>query len=461
MNKVAGKYKLSRGTLQSLQQTASTFAGIVKSFCKALNWDLLALIVSQLQHRIFFGIHQDLVELMKVSVLNGQRARVIFDAGYQNLAMLSKANVLTIEKCLTDSISFDVEKRDGETNYDAEQRNKHRLLFVTGRAGLSIKEASKIIIDEARSFLRDELGVDIVNWSQSQQQVNNEPENATEIHASIDGNKRVSIQENIEPIPIQSTDQPLSTRKRKISMDKQLMSSTKKPHHDRSMENEQNSSNDSSGDSDIDRVEVDASNAMIYNDEHDDFMRQFQSGNMDVVVQQQNKLNLEIVDITSNVEQYNKFVEAFEKVSECGFALAVAKPDSFNSMRRYRCIISPEFYLYGLAISFGEPYVVHFLCLQDDEEIEFCKKIQVVRDLIARKKLTLQMHSAKAQLKTLLLGIPDINQVDCYIEDSQVAQWLIQPEIIKDFGELVRYYLNTVEMIIEQNRINNERKAVV
>lgn len=98
LNQVAMKYKMSRGTLQSLQQTTSTFAGIVKSFCKALNWDMLALIVSQFQDRIFFGVHQDLIELMKISVLNGQRARALFDAGYQTLVDISKANVLDIEK---------------------------------------------------------------------------------------------------------------------------------------------------------------------------------------------------------------------------------------------------------------------------------------------------------------------------------------------------------------------------
>ena len=136
INEVSAKYKCSRGLLQSLQQMASTFAGVVTAFCQALNWTMLALIISQFKERLFFGVHQDLIDLMKCSNLNGPRARALFDAGYKSLAELAIADVFSIEKVLYNCVCFDSKKREGETDLDADKRNKIRFLFVTGKPGI-------------------------------------------------------------------------------------------------------------------------------------------------------------------------------------------------------------------------------------------------------------------------------------------------------------------------------------
>lgn len=115
---------------------ASTFAGIVTAFCKALNWSMLALIIDQFKERLFFGVHRDLIELMRLSNLNSQRARILFDAGIQSVTDVARADVSTVEQLLFNSVSFEATKqRDGETDYDAEKRNKTRFIFVTGKTG--------------------------------------------------------------------------------------------------------------------------------------------------------------------------------------------------------------------------------------------------------------------------------------------------------------------------------------
>lgn len=136
VNEVAARYKCSRGLLQSLQQMASTFAGIVTAFCKALNWSMLALIIDQFKERLFFGVHRDLIELMRLPNLNGQRARILFDAGIQTLTDVARADVFTVERLLFNSVSFEAAKqREDETDYDAEKRNRTRFMFVTGKTG--------------------------------------------------------------------------------------------------------------------------------------------------------------------------------------------------------------------------------------------------------------------------------------------------------------------------------------
>lgn len=434
------KYKLTRGTLQSLQQTTSTFAGIVKSFCKALNWDLLALIVSQFQDRIFFGVHQDLIELMKISVLNGQRARALFDAGYQTMVDISKANVLAIEKILVDSISFDVQKRDGETNYDAEQRNKHRLLFVTGRAGLSVKEAAQLIIDEARHYLRNEMGIQNINWSQ-QEEMTTENEAPNEI--TTDTNQMASTSEPRENDSM-SNRQPnrQQTNKRRIPLDKEVATPTKRRNHGQTSRQEESSTSElSSEDSDVDSVNLDNSTS-FYNDENEDFMQQLRPSNNGPVILSDDHSTaprLQIIDVTRNLNEFNKFIKSFKDVTECGFALAIARSDPLDRSKNYRCSITPDLYVYGISMCFQDKYVAHFLCLQDDEgSIDFNKRIEFIQSVLNRKELKLQINDAKTQLSTLLKIIPDVFYVKCFIEDSQVAQWLIQPEDDRTFSKLVQ-----------------------
>lgn len=147
LNAVSEKYKCSRGLLQSLQQMSSTFAGIVTSFCNALNWTMLALIVSEFKERLFFGVHRDLIDLMRIPDLNAQKARALFNAGITSLVDLANADCFTVEKILFNSVSFDSEKKhDEENEYDANKRKVLRCLYITGKIGKYIITFSAILI---------------------------------------------------------------------------------------------------------------------------------------------------------------------------------------------------------------------------------------------------------------------------------------------------------------------------
>uniref|UniRef100_A0A1B0DMP4 DNA polymerase theta n=1 Tax=Phlebotomus papatasi TaxID=29031 RepID=A0A1B0DMP4_PHLPP len=161
---VAAKYKCPRGLLQSLQQMAASFAAIVAYFCTALNWQLLAMIVSQFRERLFFGIHRDLVDLMKIPSLNAQRARALFAAGIETLLILARTESSKIVKILLDCASFDTEaQREGEADYEAKERIKLRKYNITGQRDLTIEEAARIIKTDARRIIEQEMG-GTVNW---------------------------------------------------------------------------------------------------------------------------------------------------------------------------------------------------------------------------------------------------------------------------------------------------------
>ena len=79
---------------------------MVTAFCNRLGWYNMELLVSQFQSRLSFGVQRALVDLVRVSALNAQRARAVFDAGYQSVAALATADVLTLELVIRNSAPF-------------------------------------------------------------------------------------------------------------------------------------------------------------------------------------------------------------------------------------------------------------------------------------------------------------------------------------------------------------------
>ncbi|KAK3585671.1 hypothetical protein CHS0354_020237 [Potamilus streckersoni] len=163
---VAQKFNCNKGQLQSLQQSAATFAGMVTVFSNRLGWSNLELLLSQFQSRLTFGVQRELIDLVRISSLNGQRARILFDAGYQTVASLASAQPADVEAVLKNSIPFQsLKKQDNETEWDAEQRRKMHCIWLTGKRGVTEAEAAEVIIEEAKSIIQEELGGLGIKWT--------------------------------------------------------------------------------------------------------------------------------------------------------------------------------------------------------------------------------------------------------------------------------------------------------
>ncbi|XP_023248277.1 DNA polymerase theta [Copidosoma floridanum] len=168
LNAVCRKYSCCRGLLQSLQQSSATFAGMVTSFCKELKWDCMELLFAQFQTRLQFGVCRDLLDLLRLPSLNGLRARSLFKQGITTVAELAAANELDVEEALNKALPFESKKDfDGGNEMEIEKRTKMRTVFITGKDGLTAREAALIVIKEARVLLKNELGVCDLQWSQN------------------------------------------------------------------------------------------------------------------------------------------------------------------------------------------------------------------------------------------------------------------------------------------------------
>ncbi|KAG8296616.1 hypothetical protein J6590_053585 [Homalodisca vitripennis] len=143
--------------LQSLQQSASTFAGMVTQFSRRLGWSNVELLVSQFCARLQFGAQRELLDLLRLDCLTAVQARALYNGGIQGLADLATASVNKVEKYLRRATPFQSE------NEECEASDKCRIWLV-GRCGASETEAANILIQEARQYLERELGLQSANW---------------------------------------------------------------------------------------------------------------------------------------------------------------------------------------------------------------------------------------------------------------------------------------------------------
>ncbi|XP_031727746.1 DNA polymerase theta isoform X1 [Anarrhichthys ocellatus] len=162
---VASKYNCNRGQLQSLQQSASTYAGMVTVFCKRLGWHNMELLLSQYQTRLSFGVQRELVDLVRVSLLNATRARAVYAQGLCTVAELARATVADVEKALRNAVPFKSSKRAvDESEMEAAERRSLCCVWVTGGRALTEQEAAVEIVSEARLLLREDLAQLGVQW---------------------------------------------------------------------------------------------------------------------------------------------------------------------------------------------------------------------------------------------------------------------------------------------------------
>ncbi|NXL77581.1 DPOLQ polymerase, partial [Leptocoma aspasia] len=160
------KYGCSRGQLQSLQQSAATYAGMITVFCNRLGWHNMELLLSQFQSRLTFGVHRELCDLVRVSLLNAQRARTLYSAGFVTVADLAKASPDDVAAALKSSVPFKSARRAvDEDEESAEERRAVRSIWMAGMKGLTEREAASVIVEEARRLLQQDLALMGVQWN--------------------------------------------------------------------------------------------------------------------------------------------------------------------------------------------------------------------------------------------------------------------------------------------------------
>ena len=173
LNVVARRYGANRGMLQSLQGSAATFAGMVTVFCEKLGWTNMELLLSQFQSRLSFGVVRELCDLVRISLLNATRARMLYTAGYHTIASVAAAPPSAIENILHNAAPFvSGLKRGQETETEVRERSEARVIWVAGRRGLTLGKAAKLIVNEAQQLLQADVAQLGIEWKPSETEEN-------------------------------------------------------------------------------------------------------------------------------------------------------------------------------------------------------------------------------------------------------------------------------------------------
>ncbi|XP_014662038.1 PREDICTED: DNA polymerase theta-like [Priapulus caudatus] len=151
--------------LHTVYQVVAPSGGMVTAFCNRLGWHNMEMLLDKFQSRLTFGVQRELCELVRLQMLNGQRARMLYDGGFRTVASLAAATPAAVENMLRNSAPFESDKKvEGETEFDVADRKQSRCIWVTGQKGLTEHEAALAIIAEAQQLLSEDVGLLGVCW---------------------------------------------------------------------------------------------------------------------------------------------------------------------------------------------------------------------------------------------------------------------------------------------------------
>ncbi|KRZ31923.1 DNA polymerase theta [Trichinella pseudospiralis] len=143
---VSKKYGFNRGFLQSLQQQAATYAGMVIAFCDRLGWFSFKNLLCGFSERLAFGVKRDLTELVQIDGIDGLRARRFHEDGITTIAKLAQMKVREIAKVFSRAVPFESSNGGGE-----------KSTWLAGHSELSLHDAAEFVRKQARCLLSDRL----------------------------------------------------------------------------------------------------------------------------------------------------------------------------------------------------------------------------------------------------------------------------------------------------------------
>lgn len=428
---VSQKYKIPRGLLQSLQQSASTFAAILTNFCQSLQWNLLVLILQQFRERLYFGIHPDLIDLMKIPSISSTRvARALYNGGIQNLTIMANSKKLQIEDILLNAA--------GESG----------SFFISGKAiDMTVQDIAKLLITDAQAFVKNELGIRDIKWCEESRSVNEveeiktpKPSLAISMKRKLNGSAKTSPL--VEKSPFVSPPPPLSKKANlNASMEykKKLRSSIGKL---------------------LDSKPVDRS---------DENLSLFQNSEMSKLEPDDISNHFDVIDVLSDREIYETFEKQLNLQSSISLAIGVQKTEVkaltiggnlLKSVRKadekFNFMLSDKLYISCICICMDQAETaaanqVHYLDLQSHRKINLVDNVNpLVKKLLNNSNLTINMFDARANLKVLQnANIEIVDNVCAKMFDTRLGSWILDPDNNLNWNDMVAKFAPTQTTILD------------
>ncbi|KAK0632277.1 P-loop containing nucleoside triphosphate hydrolase protein [Immersiella caudata] len=138
IHRVAQKYDMPRGSVQSLAQTCEGFAAGMIKFCEVMDWGAIAAALCHFTDRLKAGARSDLLALAKITFVKSRTARIFWDNGFKTVAAVANADLNEILPVL-----LQAQPNKARLEVKDEQKYKEKLLAK-----------AKIIADSANRLWR-------------------------------------------------------------------------------------------------------------------------------------------------------------------------------------------------------------------------------------------------------------------------------------------------------------------
>lgn len=92
LSTISHRYRIPRGTIQTLAQQCHGFAAGIVKFCTRMNWGMFAAALDHMRDRLEAGARADLLDLARVAYVKGWTARLLRENGFRNLRALAEAD---------------------------------------------------------------------------------------------------------------------------------------------------------------------------------------------------------------------------------------------------------------------------------------------------------------------------------------------------------------------------------
>lgn len=418
LNEVAMKFNCNRGMLQSLQQSASSFAGMVTSFSRQLGWSSVEILISQFQDRLQFGISRDLLDLMRLPLLTGHKARALFNAGIETLVDLASSDVCKLENILQRALPFE----SGN-----EKKQKLKTVWIAGKQGLTEREAAQMLISEARRYLLLEMGVAKAEWSTNEQE-ESDTESEFELKLSPASstttvNQKAQSEESLFDESLNGEEE----QERGLSDD--IIANSQEECvsiiDDRTPLRKRGRTSNTTMTSIYETPKKKAKSStdeLNYKFKHSlhvsDNTEQFDT--------------MEIIDVCDDENLFQTFCKELRQVSVLALSVGCSKITEAKQMIGIKTVLNnPVRFqnktrrLDGIALSWGAN-TVYYLNFNNINKISNMQKLNILKSIFANRLKTLRIFDCKEQLKMLkeCCGVV----VDCSVEDPKIADWLLDPE---------------------------------
>lgn len=92
LSTISSRYRIPRGSVQSLAQQCHGFAAGIVKFCQRMGWGMLAAVLDHMRDRLEAGARADLLEMAQVTFVKSWTARLLRENGFRNLRALAAAD---------------------------------------------------------------------------------------------------------------------------------------------------------------------------------------------------------------------------------------------------------------------------------------------------------------------------------------------------------------------------------